>query len=306
MIPRLGPLILLALLLPGGALIQSALAQSPIPAVAVDVAGEHITLAPADADAFQRRLNQPPLLDNPPPVAASSYTVTTAYWDPAVREAEDEPAVEPAAEYFPAGGFVRARQDGKDVWLVLDLRQRAILDHYIRYGTVHRLPSDSVLRHAALNPSALLIAFLDYFGQGESVAIEVGDRLLTEDEAEAFWVSVAPRLYGVTFLDPPQPPRTRGAPGYWVRLTFPEGRALSYFLDTSAQTLTDALGTETHDLSDTGAGGIPESADVSLIEDESPAGSKLWWLLAVGGVILLGLAVTLRRSGAGASENPQT
>jgi hypothetical protein len=294
-IPRFRSLFLLTLVLSAAASFGPALAQTAILPVAVDVEGKHITLAPADADAFQRRLNQPPLLDDPPPFDGPSYTVTTAYWDPAVREEEDEPAVEPAAEYFPAGGFVRARQDGKDVWLVLDLRQRAILDHYVGYGTRQGLPSDPVLRQAALNPSALLIAFLGYYGQGESIAIEVGDRLLTADEAEAFLASVAPGLYGVTFLDPPQPPR-RGASGYWVRLTLPEGRALSYFLDTSAHTLTDSLGTESYDLSSAAGGGIPDSAEVLLIEDESPVGSQLWWLLAVGGgVSLLALAFALRR-----------
>jgi hypothetical protein len=265
--------------------------------VAVEVEGKHITLAPADADAFQRRLNQPPLFDEPPPASGPSYTVTTAYWDPAVREDEDEPAVEPEAEYFPGGGFVRARQDGQDVWLVLDLRQRAILDRYIIYGTQQRLPEDPSLRDRVLHPSALLIVFLAYYGVGETIAIEVGDTRLESQEVDAFLASIAPHLiFQLTFLDPPEPPRTSAAPGYWVTLTLPEGRTLQYFLSPSAGTLTDSLGSETFDIGAAAGGGIPESADVLRIQEEEPAGSRLWWLLAVGGgVSLLALAFAVHR-----------
>ena len=299
---RPGRLLLLVLLAAAVPVAGPVGAQTPILPVTIDVEGQHITLAPADADAFQRRLNQPPLLDEPPQAAAPSYTVTTGYWDPAIREEEDEPAVDAEAEYFPGGGFVRARQAGEDVWVVLDLRQRAILNHYIGYGTRHRLPADPTLRQAALNPSALLIAFLGYYGQGESVAIEVGDRVLTREEADAFLAAVAPGLYGVTFLDPPQPPRTEDVSGYWVTLTLPEGRTLAYFLDTTAETLTDALGTELHHIGMTG-GGIPESTDVTLIEDEDPAGSPVWWLAAIGAAMLLAIAVARRRLPDGTSGN---
>jgi hypothetical protein len=287
--------LLLALLMAAVAVARPVAAQTPIAAVTIDIDGNQFTLAPADADAFQRRLNRPPKLEDPPPAAAPSYTVTTDYWNPAVREEADDLAVDAEAEYFPAGGYIRARQDGEDVWLVLDLRQRAILDHYILYGTQQRLPQNPSLREAALHPSALLIVFLAYYGVGEPIAIETGDRRLSADEADAFLASVAPFLLNATFLDPPQPPAAE-TDGYWVTFTLPEGRALTYFLDTSAGTLTDALGTEVHDISSAAGGGIPESADVLAVQQEGPVGSRLWWLLAVGGgVALLVAAFWLQR-----------
>jgi hypothetical protein len=272
-------------------------AQTRITPIAIDINGDTYTLAPADADAFQRRLNQPPKLKDPPDTGGPSYTVTSAYWDVAVREEEDDAAVEASAEYFPQGGFVRTRQDGKDVWLVIDLRQRAILDHYILYGTTQRLPQDPDSRRAVLNPSAFLVMFLAYYGQGEPIAIQVGDRRLTPDETNAFLSSVAPNLiFQLTFLDPPQPPDHDASSGYWVTITLPEGRSLQYFYNTSTLTLTDALGTETFDLKTSAGGGIPESAEVAPIEQESPAGSVLWWPVMIGGgVALLTLAIWLQR-----------
>jgi hypothetical protein len=288
-------LIVLTLMLPAVAPVRSALAQTPIPPVEIDVEGFVALLAPADADAFQRRLNQPPLLDGPPAASGPSYTVTTPYWDAAVREEDSEPDVEPAAEYFPAGGFVRARQDGQDVWLVLDLRQRAILDRYIAYYSEHPRPE--------LEPRAGSLRMALARTPNELISIEAGDRRLAPDEAALFWEALNGRL-DAEFIDPPNPPGD--APGYWITFTLPEGRALLYFNDTVAGTLTDALGTESYDISGAGEHRIPASADARLIEDESPAGSKLWWLIgAGGGVVLLGLAVALRRASGGASENPQ-
>jgi hypothetical protein len=274
-----------------------AAAQATVFPVAIDVEGKHLTLAPADADAFQRRFHRPPQLDEPPAAATGpSYTVTTDYWDEAIREEDADPAVEPKAEYFPAGGFVRARQDGEDVWLVLDLRQRAILDHYVLYGTTQRLPANAASRQAVLNPSALLIAFLAYYGQGETIAIELGDRLLTDEEARDFLSSIAPELLNVTFVDPPQPPQTDDWMGYWVTITLPEGRDLLYFLDTRRALLIDALGTELYDLSTAAGGGIPPSAETLAVEQQDPAGSKLWWLLApAGAAVLVAAALWTRR-----------
>jgi hypothetical protein len=301
---RLGPLLLLVLLLHGVASsLPAAAFQTRSVPVEIDVEGETYTLAPADADAFQRRLNQPPKLETPPDAGGPSYTVTTAYWDVAVREEDDDPAVDHAAEYFPRGGFVRTRQDGEDVWLVIDLRQRAILDHYILYATTQRLPQDASLKQAMLHPSALLVMFLAYYGQGEPVSIDIGDRLLAASETDAFLASVAPNLiFQLTFLDPPQPPDHDASAGYWVTITLPEGRSLRYFYNTSTLTLTDALGTETFDLKAAAGGGIPESAAIARIDQQEPAGSLLWWPVMIGGgVSLLAVAIWLqRRNRAGA------
>lgn len=288
---------MLVMTLPLAASSRDAAAQVPVGSVTVDVDGKLISLAPADAAAFQRRLNQPPDLESIPPATAPAYTVTTPYWDEAVRDDNvDEPPVEGAAQYYPGGGYVRAEQDGEDVWLVLDLRQRAILDHYIDYGTRQRLPEDPELQEAVLNPSALLVVFYSYYGIGETIGIQVGNRTLGQEEIDAFLASIAPHLiFQLTFLDPPQPPEADGA-GYWVTFTLPEGRSLAYYLDPSAGTLTDALGTETFDIGAAAGGGIPESADALNVEQEAPAGSQLWWLFGIaGGVALLAAAVLLRR-----------
>jgi len=296
-ISRLGLPFLLVVLLHGVAWSLPAAANATITPVEIDVGGNNIVLAPADADAFQRRLNQPPLLEDPPDAGGASYTVTTAYWDAAVREKDDEPLVEDAAEYFPQGGFVRTRQDGEDVWLVIDLRQRAILDHYILYATTQRLPQDASLRQAMLHPSALLVMFLAYYGQGEPISIDVGDRLLAASEADALLSSIAPNLiFQLTFLDPPQAPASDASSGYWVTITLAEGRSLQYFYNTSTLTLTDALGTETFDLRAAGGGGILESAEIARIEQQDPVGSWVWWPVMVGGgVALLAFAIWLRK-----------
>ena len=288
MVLRLASLVILALLSTGAAPSGRAAAQAPIPTVAIEVEGVTVFLAPADADAFQRRLNQPPLLDEPPGAGAPSYRVTTAYWDPAIREDDDEPQVDPVADYFPGGGFVRASREGEDVWIVLDLRQRALLDRYISYYTVHPRPE------LEPRPGSLKITWATT--PDELISIEVGDRRLTEDEAGLFWEAMNPRLHRLVFLDPPRPPDASAALGYWVTFSLPEGRSLRYFVDTAAGSLTDALGTESYDIGDAIGGRIPESAAVSLIEDEDPAGSPLWWFVAVGGGgALLVLALALQR-----------
>ena len=276
------------------ALAQSVAAQTPIAPITIDVEGNVITVAPADADAFTRRINRPPLLDNPPVASAPSYTVTTAYWNDAVREDDAEPMVAEEAEYFPVGGFVRARQGDADAWIVLDLRQRALLNRYIRYAT--ETPRPNLVNP---EPGALLVVFLKAFGVGEPVGIEAGSRRFTPEEARSFWESVAPHLDPLrgppVFLEPPQPPEPT-ATGYWVTFTLPEGRSLIYYLDPPAGTLTDSLGTESYDISTAAGGGIPESVSTLRIEQEDPAGSALWWLLAaLGGAFLLGLVAWTRR-----------
>ncbi len=265
---------------------QFAAAQTPIESVAIDVAGDRITLAPADADAFQRRLDQPPQLETPPAARAPSFVVTTTYWDSVVRQAEREPALDAEGEYFPAGGFVRAHQDGEDVWLVLDLRQRATLDRYIRFGTQSANP--------ASQPGALeLIRFASGM---ESIGIEAGSSPLSDAEARAFWDALAPIAMVPTFSDQPQPPVPQDLPGYWLTFWLPEGRAQQYFLDTDSGLLTDALGTESYAAGDLIGAVLPEAAAASRIEQDDPAGSQFWWFLTVGGAVaLLAIAIWTKR-----------
>jgi len=279
-------LLLLSLILAAGLSSHIAAAQTPIEPIAIEVAGNRITLAPADADAFQRRLNQPPQLQTPPAAHAPSYVVTTTYWDSTARQDDDEATLEAEAEYFPVGGFVRARQDGEDVWLVLDLRQRATLDRYIRFGVEVDRPVS--------RPGAL--ALITFAAQTGTVGIEAGGQRLSDAEAGPFWDAVASVATMPAFSDRPQAPVSQDVPGYWLTFSLPEGRAQQYFLDTANGSLTDALGTESYDVSELIGGVLPATGGATPIEQDDPAGSRVWWLLAaMGGATVIGLAFWRRR-----------
>src|SRR5438552_10868877 len=90
-----------------------------------------VQLTPIDQDAFFRRVNSPPELEHEPRTSGGSYTVSSGYWAMALADGKKGP-VSDEAEYFPDGGYVRGRKSGKDAWIVIDLRQRAILERYIR------------------------------------------------------------------------------------------------------------------------------------------------------------------------------
>ena len=282
---RLALVLLLPLLLASVVSSPVVEGQERIEPVAIEIDGKRIELAPADADAFQRRLNKPPQLETLPAASAPSFPVITAYWDSAVEKDDDEGVVEAEAEYFPSGGFVRAQQSGLDVWLVLDLRQRAILDRYIRFGIEdsRQLP----------RPGALEL--VRFASKTETVGIETGDRLLTESEARSFWDAFDSLVARASFNNPAQPPMALDASGYWLTFSLPEGRAQQYFLDTASGMLADSLGTESYDFSGLIGRTLPGSAAALPLEQQDPTGSALWWLLAIGGGIgLLAIAVWLR------------
>ncbi len=282
MILRL-PLLLLPLLLASS---HIAVAQARIEPVAIEVEGKRTELAPADADAFQRRLNLPSQLEAPPSATPPSFPVTTTYWDSAVDKDDGEAAIGEKAEYFPTGGFVRARQDGLDVWLVLDLRQRATLDRYIRFSIEER-PQD-------LRPGALEV--VRFASKMESVGLEAGNRRLSESESQSFWEAFDTLAPPPSFNHPAEPPASAEASGYWLTVSLPEGRTQQYFLDTTTGVLTDSLGAESYDMSGLVGGALPGSEAALPLEQQEPAGSPLWWLLAAGGGIgLLASAVWLRR-----------
>ena len=280
MILRLGLLFLLTLLLAA-----SAAAQSPILPVEIyiDELPRPLSLAPADADAFQRRLNAPPLLEPRPVTGGVSIGVDTRYWDAALREAVDDPQVGVGGRYYPDGGFVELSRDGRAAWIVLDLRQRALLDRYVRFA----VESGGLLS----TPSSLEVII--FAAQTETIGIEAGDRSLSEAEAQAFWAATFRGDTKAIFRDPPRPPdATR--PGYWLTFALPEGSTRQFFVDVAAGELTDALGTENHDVRGLIGTILPESATFLTIEHEDPAGSAIWWLIAVaagGGLLVLALAL---------------
>src|SRR6185503_5215606 len=91
-----------------------------------------VRLAVTDDYAFFRRINLPPKLEDTPKVSGPSFEITSRYWDEVVRGWDSSAGSgADSATYYPQGGFVRARQGGSDVWLVIDLRQQAIINRYI-------------------------------------------------------------------------------------------------------------------------------------------------------------------------------
>lgn len=253
-----------------------------------------IRLAAVDEDAFFRRLNFPPILDNAPAVTGPSYTVDSPYWPEviAARGVGGGVPAESRAIYYPEGGFVNARQAGRDVWLIIDLRQRAVLDRYIRLGL-----------EGKLSPQPGIIEVLAAAARSEVISIEVGALPLNPAQASALWASLA----GLKPLAPPAesaPPRD-GPGSVWIIFGLPEGRSVQVMYTQASGTLVDSLGSEVYALPGgrwlsevTGREMLPGTASglSRSIEHQQPAGSWLWWpLMLGGGTGSLALAVWLRR-----------
>lgn len=273
-----------------GVLASAASAQTdelniPIVAISGSAPAFEVRLAPADADSFRRRVNQPPRLEDPPAVSGPSYEVVSAYWTGAVRredDDEDDLEIDVSATYFPEGGYVRASLGGEDVWMVISLRQRAILDRYVgqaQNGLIGDTPSTIEVLKAAL--------------PGEMFSLEVGGQLVPEDVKRELLHGLA-QANDAPLLDPLEPPQPT-SDGFWLVVTLVEGRALQYYYDGA--TLHESLGSERYDASsvadllDTLA-----PASVPQIEQQEPAGSLLWWPVMVGGgFIAIGAAIWLRR-----------
>jgi hypothetical protein len=238
-----------------------------------------VRLAPADADAFQRRLNAPPPYVGPRP-SGESVLVTSGYWDAALRADESAPHFDAAATYFIEDGVVQARQAGRDLFFVLDHRQRAMLARYVRLARTGSISS---------NPGALQV--LIAAANSETISIEPGGVPLTVDDIGALWRALDDQKPVVSFIDEPQPPARAG--GYWVTFTTAEGRALQYHYDPATGTLTDFLRTETYTIRNL----LPSTAgEPPQIEQQEPRGSLLWWPVMLGGsVALLAAAVWFRR-----------
>jgi hypothetical protein len=266
-----------------------------------------ITIAPADEDAFYRRITVPPKLDNAPEAAGPSYTITSPYWPQVLPgNKKDRPPAAEEATYYPEGGFVKARQGEADSWLVLDQRQRAILDRYIRLGRRDLLPSA---------PSALQVVGVSAL-VGEPTGVLIGTRVLTADERARFWevvskvepesfdrLSIADRdfLRGLTSQEAAAAPG--GSPdSAWVSVDLAEGRSLRLFFDAPRSRLVEFVGEQVYQLPQGfmasllgGSGAAAGTAPAPMPQDE-PVGSQLWWpVMVLGGLAALGVAAWLAR-----------
>jgi hypothetical protein len=253
-----------------------------------------VRLTVVDEDDFMRRINLPPQLEDAPDVSGPSYTVSSPYWDHAVRgEESKDPEVELEATYYPDGGFVRTRQDGEDVWIVIDLRQRAILDRYIRLdkdGSIDEAPGPLNLITAAVK-------------DGEDVTVRIGSLELDADQAAAFW-RVADGLEVYERADPVQP--TDGPGSVWITFNLPEGRTEQMLYIVANGEIYDRLGATSYVVpflwlqpvlgDQAPRPGQPIDFASPPIEQEQSTGSPIWWVVMIGGgLACLGAAVWLRR-----------
>jgi hypothetical protein len=278
------------------ALTGPAAAQQPIITTTTISGGglpHGIRLSPADQDAFLRRLDLPPLLDDVPEVRGPAYTVASPYWDIGVRAGDNtQVLVDDAATYYPEGGFVKTRQQGEDIWTALDTTQRTILDRYIRLAPV--LPPEpsafEVLRAAGLD--------------GEEIGISIGSVLMTKEQRTKFWANARDLK--------PQPgaasrPFDASTPGItWIEFTLPEGRSIPMAYSSAAGTLVApgeaaAVFAVPRDWLVPVLGAQAENAPSDglqplSIPQDATDGSPLWWLVTIGGGIAsIAIAVLLDR-----------
>ncbi len=243
-----------------------------------------IRLAPVDEDAFVRRINVPPKLDNAPEVSGPTYALRSPYWAQVLPGREGvRPAADETATYYRDSGYVKARQGNEDSWLALDLRQRAIIERYLRLGEnglISREPGIlEVLRADAVS--------------GSAVAVAVDKMTLSDAQAAALWDALS-RNSKPLFLDPRRQPQDTQT---WLTFTLPEGRSVTVSYSGSPGRLIDFLGSEEYAVSPPLGQAIAAVAGLPLAVPQEPGtGSKVWWLVMIGGgAVLLALAVYMRR-----------
>jgi hypothetical protein len=254
-----------------------------------------IRFTAVDETALFQRINFPPKLDDAPAVTGPSYALTSPYWPKVLPgNGKDRLPAGQAATYYPQGGFVKARQGADDVWLALDLRQRAIIQRYVSLGEQRLLPPEpgviDVLRAAA----AL---------RGEDIGVQAGGRELSSVQAGGLWSSlagVAPMPLAATQA----PPSTVPANDAWLVFTLAEGRDLRLYYDSTANQIVDYAGQQSYPVPRAWLplilGPDAQSASMSYaplaVPREKGQGSPAWWVLMVaGGAASLTLAVVLRR-----------
>jgi hypothetical protein len=257
-----------------------------------------VHLAPADADAFRRRINRPPRLKNAPDPSGASYTLTSTYWQDSFtpdkdKGESDDSQVGADATYYPDGGFVLTHVDGKDAWLVIDLRQRAILDRYIRLTLAN-----------SINEQPGELQVLSSAARDETFGVQLGSRVLTPAEIATFWSLVAGLAPKDTPKNPDFVPPPAGPHTVWITITLPDGRSVQLVHDAVSGTLVEPVAQEVYAVSQAWLTPILGTYDPttlgatlgSSIEQQKPAGSQLWWPVMVGGGLLaIGLAVWWQR-----------
>ncbi|HEY7371264.1 MAG TPA: hypothetical protein VIF57_03730 [Polyangia bacterium] len=258
-----------------------------------------IRLTPVDEAALFQRINLPPKLDDAPEVSGKSYTVKSPYWPKVLPgNGKDRPAASDEAAYYPEGGFVRASQGGKDAWIVLDLRQRAILDRYVSLGEKHLISAD---------PSQLDI-LRDAAATGDDVGVTAGARNFGATEAGKLWTAlegVNPRSFPAPGGAPATPDAGMPADATWITFLLPEGRDARLLYVPGADVLVDYVAQQYYPVPKNlltlalGADGASGSAAVAsvAVPQEKPPGSHAWWFIMLGGgVVLIAAALFLGRS----------
>jgi len=193
-------------------------------------------------------------------------------WDSSAGSGAD------SATYYPQGGFVHAKQNGEDVWLVIDLRQQAILNRYIRLAQRNSLPAIPTLQEVIAASQ-----------RDEKISVTIGSRQLKADELPAFWQEFARPMTrtdggGTT---------PKGDDGVWIAFGLEEGRTVHLFYDMKGNRLIDDLGIEAVTvpsdwlqsvLGTRVSAASPLVAPLAVPQQE-PRGSRAWWFVMVGGGI---------------------
>jgi hypothetical protein len=166
--------------------------------------------------------------------------------------------------------------------VVINLRQRAILDRYIQLakaGLIGEAPST--------------IDVLAAVSSTEALGVQAGAGSVTQATAAAILRSLS-EANPSPLAEKREPPFLDDS-GFWLTVTLVEGRSLRYYY--RAGMLTEALGTERYDgdaVADLLASITPEPPPA--IEQEEPVGSLLWWPVMIGGgLAAIGAAIWLRR-----------
>ena len=236
-----------------------------------------VRLAVTDDYAFFRRINLPPKLEDTPKASGPSYEITSRYWDDVVRGWDSSAGSgADSATYYPQGGFVHARQDGEDVWLVLDVRQQAILNRYIRLAQKNSLSSIPTLQEVIAASQ-----------RDEKISVTIGSHQLKPDELAKFWNEFA-RPMNRTDGGGTTP---KAPDGVWIAFGLEEGRTVHLFYDIKGNRLIDDLGIEAvtvpNDWLQSVLGTQITAASPLIaplaVPHQDPRGGRFWWFVMVGG-----------------------
>jgi hypothetical protein len=258
-----------------------------------------ITLTAADEEALSQRVSPPPRLENPPVTTGPSYQVTSPYWPKALPgNGKDRPPADTEAAYYPNGGFVRARQGDRERWIVLDLRQRSILDRYIALGERGLISS---------MPSVIEMLSADYENGGE-FGLSIGRAQVSiadQGKLLASLQGLAPRDFPGSRTDVTAvPPASVPAASAWLVFALPEGRDVRLLYTFASETLVDYVSQDYYAVPPNWLASVlgPDFAHDSemkaplAVPQESGTGSPIWWPVMIGGgAILIALAVLLSR-----------